>query len=90
MRHETAEVQHGDRLHDLESHVHVVLDEQDREPRVQAFDESGHLPALAGRETGGGLIKQQHARPPGQREEHLQLALLPIGEGVDFRLPFFP
>ena len=40
----------------------------------------GHQPRLRGREAGGGLVEQEHARPPGQGQRDLELALLAVGE----------
>src|SRR5215467_7853282 len=50
---DASEMQHRDRLDHLKRHIHVVLDQQDRELRIQAFDKPGHLPALARRQPGG-------------------------------------
>ena len=43
-------------------------------------EETGHEARLGGREAGRRLVEQEHARPPGQRQRDLELALLAVGE----------
>src|SRR5690348_15911381 len=75
-----AEVQHRDLVGDAEDHVHVVLDQQDREGAVEPHEEFCHLLRLAGRESGGRLVEQQDFWVAGEAEDDLELTLLAMRE----------
>ena len=46
----------------------------------QAPEERHQLPALAGRQAGGGLVEEDEARRARQRHADLELALLAVGQ----------
>ena len=57
-----AVVHHRDPIGDTEGHIHVVLDQQQRDRPVEAEQEIGEKPSLAAGEAGGRLVEHQHAR----------------------------
>ena len=69
---------------DVEHHVHVVLDQQDREFRIELHQELGHLGGFARRQAGGRLVKQQDLRIAGEAEHDFELALLAVRQVADF------
>src|SRR5690349_25071218 len=75
-----AVVEAGDVIDEPERELHVVLDQDERQLARQRADQLGHGRALGGREAGGGLVEEQQARAPGERERELELALLAVGE----------
>src|SRR5690242_21945967 len=77
-----AEVQHRDLVGDAEDHVHVVLDQQDREGAVEPHEEFCHLLRLAGRESGGRLVAPQDFWVAGEAEDDVELTLLGMRETV--------
>ena len=64
----------------VEHHVHVVLDQQDREIRIEPHEELRHLGRLARGQPGRRLIQQQDLRVAGETEHDLELALLAVRE----------
>src|SRR4029079_19110836 len=70
-----AVVQHGNGVSKVEHHVHVMLDQEDRELRIEPHQELGHLDRLAGRKSRGGLVEQQDFRIAGKTEHDFELAL---------------
>ena len=75
----------GDALHD----VHVVLDEEDRQPALvaQAPDQLGDLVRLVGVHPRRRLVEQQQPRPRGQRAGDLEPAPVRVGEDVGGLVP---
>ena len=73
-------MEHGDALRERERHVHIVLDEQDGDSRIERFEERSHRDALGRREPGHGLIEQEQPRPSGKREGNLETPLIAIRE----------
>ncbi len=73
-------VEDRDPFADSHDHLHVVLDEQDREIQLVAemLDELGHLGRLAGVHAGGGLVQQQQLRLARQRARQLEPALVAV------------
>ena len=69
---------------DVEHHVHVVLDQEDREIRIELHEELRHLRRLARRQSGRRLVEQQDVRIAGEPEHDLKLALLAVREIADF------
>ena len=73
-----AEMQHGNLRRDVEHHVHVVLDQKDRELGVELHQKLGHLGRFARRQAGGRFVEQQNFRIAGEAEHDLELALLAV------------
>ncbi len=70
------EVQDGNFRRHVEHHVHVMLDQQDGEMRIELHQELRHLGGLARRQAGGRFVEQQDFRIAGESEHDLELALL--------------
>src|SRR5262245_24057098 len=75
-----AVVQDRDALREREGHVHVVLDHQEGDGRIELLQERRHRVRLGGREPGGRLVEQEELRLAGQRQGDLELALLAVRE----------
>ena len=67
-------------LGDVEHHVHIVLDQQNREARVEPHEEFRHLGRFSRGETCRRLIQQQNLRVACEAQHDLELALLPMRE----------
>ncbi len=86
-----AEVQHRDPLGEVEGHVHVVLDHDDRHVARNARDQPQHVAPLVDRQPGEGLVEEQYSWILGQRHGHLDAAALavrglgerPVGEVIE-------
>ena len=76
-------MQHRNFVGDVEHHVHVVLDQQDRELGIELHQKLGHLGRFARRQAGGGLVEQQDFRIAGEAEHDFELALLAVREIAD-------
>jgi hypothetical protein len=61
-------------------HVHVVLDDEDRERAIQAGDELGDARGLDRRHTGGRLVEEENARALRERDREFELATLAMRE----------
>src|SRR5688572_3528622 len=88
--HKRAEMQHRDARDDIEHHVHVVLDEEDRERGIEALEELGHLARLAGGQAGRRLVEQEQPRIARQAEHHFDLALLAVREVAHLKIALVP
>ena len=83
-----AVVQDRDALREREGNVHVVLDHQQGDGRIELLQERRHRVRLGGREPGGRLVEQEELRLAGQRQGDLELALLAVREiAHDLGLP---
>jgi hypothetical protein len=69
-------VHHGDALGDPQSHVHVVLDENQRDLGVERKQEIRQQHALASGETGCGLVEHQDLRFGRERHRKRHLPVL--------------
>src|SRR5437868_543626 len=58
--------EHGHAVDQVEGHVHVVLDQQDRRIAGEAADHCRDRRRLRGREPRGRLVEQQHLRRAGE------------------------
>ena len=79
-----AEVQNRNLRGDVEHHVHVVLDQEDREIRIELHQELGHLGRFARRQAGGRLVEQKNLRIAGEPQNNLELALLAVRKIANF------
>ena len=79
-----AEVQNRNLRGDVEHHVHVVLDQENRDAGIEFHEELGHLGGFARRQAGGRLVEQQDVRIAGKAEHDFELALLAVGEIAHF------
>ena len=66
------------RLSHGEHRFHVVLDQQDGNLALELAQRGNHARALVRPHPGHRLIEQQHARPGGERDGELELALLAV------------
>src|SRR5215472_13630337 len=73
-----AEMEDGNMLGDVEYHVHIVLDEEDREVAIEVGEKLYHLRGLARREAGGRFIQEQDLRVAGETEDDFELSLLAV------------
>ena len=73
-----AVVHHRDALGDAQGDVHVVLDEDQRDARVELEQQVGERHALAAREARGRLVEEHELRVDGARHPDLELALLAV------------
>ena len=74
-------VQHGDVIGDGHHHVHVVLDQDDRDAAVrQQADQRLEVLDLAMREAGRRLVEQQQPRLERERPRDLEAALVAEGQ----------
>src|SRR6266852_6093922 len=78
--HHLAEMKHEDMLRNIEHHVHIVLDQENREVGIKSHEKLCHLAGLAGREAGSRFIQQQNLRIAGETEDNFKLALFPMRE----------
>jgi hypothetical protein len=85
-----AVVQQDDALGDAEDEVHVVSDHEDRDLRTQIADAGRDVLALFGGQAAARLVEHQQFRPTGKTEGHLQLPLLPVGQGAHDLVPHVP
>src|SRR5438105_8086688 len=72
--------EHGHAVDQVEGHVHVVLDQQDRRIAGEAADHCRDRRRLRGREPRGRLVEQQHLRRAGEGPDELDLTLLAVRE----------
>jgi hypothetical protein len=79
-------VHDGHGVRDLEDAIDVVLDEEHRQVCRDALDDVADALALGGGQPGKRLIQQQHARPRGEGEPHVEQALPAIGQGAGLGL----
>src|ERR1700757_5137254 len=75
-----AVAQDGDDLARRKHHVHVVLDQQDRQILRQPVDQTDQELAFLRRCPCGRLLHQQNLRFSAQGDRHLELPLLTVGE----------
>ncbi len=75
-----AVVHHRHPLGDAQRHVHVVLDQDQRDRRIERQQELGELHALGAGEARGRLVEHHQLRVRRARHAHLELALLAVGE----------
>src|SRR6185437_13815458 len=71
---------HRDALGDAQGHVHVVLDEDQRDALVELEQQIGQRDALAAREARGRLVEEHELGLGGARHRDLELALLAMGD----------
>src|SRR5215470_12512206 len=69
-----------DPVDEVERHVHVVLDQEDRRVAGEPPDHLGDRRRLGGREARRRLVEQQHLRRARERQDQLDLTLLAVGE----------
>ena len=81
-----AVVHHRHALGDAQRDVHVVLDQDQRDRRVELQEQLRERDALAAREPRGGLVEHHQRRVDGARHADLELALLAVRERADERL----
>src|SRR3972149_547033 len=74
-------VQHGDTIGQLERHIHVVLDDEQRDRGIEPFEQRRHPVGLGRREARRGLGEREELWSAGQRQSDLALALLAGGGG---------
>src|SRR3954463_106261 len=79
-----AEVQDGNRVRQVEHHVHVVLDQEDRELAVELHEKLGHFKRLAGGQTCRRLVEKKDARVARKPENDLELALFAVRKKANF------
>src|SRR5204863_1058548 len=77
------EMQHGNRVSKVEHHVHVMLDQEDRELGVELHQELGHFDGFARRQSRGGLVQKQDLGIARKPKHNLQLALLDVGKNAN-------
>src|SRR5262244_4491768 len=68
----------GNMLGDIEYHVHIVLDQEDREVPIEVGEKLYHLRGLARRQAGGRFIQEQDLRVAGETEDDFELSLLAV------------
>src|ERR1700730_11327108 len=78
-----AEMEHGYLIGDVEHHIHVMLDQEDRQIGIEPEKKFRHLIGLARRQPRGRLIQQQQLRLAGKAEDYLELALLAVRKESD-------
>jgi len=71
-------VQDRDAIGEPEDHVHVVLDDEERQRSVETGDERRDPLGLRGRHPGGRLVEQQHFGSAHEGERELELPPLPV------------
>src|SRR6478736_83475 len=74
-----AEMQNRDLVGNIEDDIHVMLDEKDRQMRIEPQQEFRHFGGFAGGETRRRFIEQQDFWIAGKPENDFQLALLAMG-----------
>src|SRR6185437_13873212 len=72
--------QHRDPAREANHDVHVVLDNQDGDVRIEAFHHIENEMTLRRRDAGSRLVQQQHARLLRQRNRNLDQPLAVIGQ----------
>src|SRR6185436_12486727 len=70
--------QHGDPVGEAEDRVHVVLDEEHGHAGADPADERDHALRFLGAHPSRRLVEQHELRPRGEREPHLERALLAV------------
>ena len=73
-------VHHGHAFHDAQRDVHVVLDDDEAHMRRERGEDVDEFCPLGRRQPGRRLVEQEETRRASERERHLELALLPIGQ----------
>ena len=84
------EMQHRNIADHVEHHVHVVLDQQDGERRIEALQEFRHLARFARGKPGRRLVEEEELRVAGEPEHDLDLALLAVRQVADLGLAPLP
>src|SRR5438552_19042533 len=78
VRDDPALVQDRDAVGEPKDHIHVVLDDQDRQGSIQTRDEVGDASRLERRHARGGLVEEEDARPLRERDRELELTALTV------------
>ena len=73
-------MQHGDPVRQLHDHLHVVLDDQDRQVRRDAADQGHGVMGLGRAHACRRLVQAEQLRLGRQRDADLQMALLAVGQ----------
>src|SRR5262245_41749557 len=73
------EMEDRDSLGEVEGHVHVVLDHDDRDVARDARHEAQDVAALGDGQAGEGLVEQQEPRSLGERHRDLDAPALAVG-----------
>ena len=73
-------MEHGDPLRQLHDHLHVVLDDQDRQVLGDAAHQLHRVVGLGRAHAGGRLVEAQELRLGGERDADLEIALLAVRE----------
>jgi hypothetical protein len=79
-------VHHRHAVGHAQRHVHVVLDEDERDRRVEPEQHVGERHALAARQAGGRLVEEHQLGIARPGHADLELALLAVGQGAHERV----
>src|SRR5947208_9062473 len=83
LRQHGARYEDGDALGEAEHDVHIVLDDQHGDLRIEPADNIEDQVALGRRYASGRFVEQKELRPLGEGERDLDQALAPIWQLTD-------